>query len=60
MWRNRRVFEPIHDVVCRRGWFALIESPRERGWVATANIRTATFDRDGRSLITGCDAFTWS
>jgi hypothetical protein len=54
------VFEPIDDVVCRRGWFSLIESPRGRGWVATADIRTTAFDRDGGSLINGCDAFTWT
>jgi hypothetical protein len=54
------VFEPIDDVVCRRGWFSLIQSPRGRGWVGTADIGTAAFDRGGRSLMTGCDAFTWS
>ena len=54
------MFEPVDDVVCRRGWFSLIESVRGRGWVATTDIRTTAADRDGRSLINSCDALTWT
>jgi hypothetical protein len=66
-WHSRRLGEPIDDVLCQRGWFSLIHTAfslihtaGQRVWVASTDIRTTAFRRDGRNLVDGCDAFTWS
>jgi hypothetical protein len=60
VWRSRRLAEPIDDVICQRGHFVLIHTAGGRGWVASGDIRTTAFLADGRNLVGGCDAFTWS
>jgi hypothetical protein len=52
--------EPIDDVICQRGWFSLIHAAGRRVWVASTDIHTTAFRRDGRNLVDGCDAFAWS
>jgi hypothetical protein len=60
LWRSGRLGEPIDDVLCQRGHFVLIRTADGWGWVASTDIRTTAFRRDGHNLVAGCDAFTWS
>ena len=59
-WWSRGLGEPIDDVLCHRDWFSLIHTAGRRVWVASTDVQTSAFRRDGRNLVDGCDAVTWS
>jgi hypothetical protein len=48
---SRQLGEPIDDVHCQRGHFVLIRTAGGRGWVASTDIRTTAFRRDGHNLV---------
>ena len=58
-WSSRTAYEPIDDVVCRRGHFILIEQHGRRGWAPKDGVG-ADYTNTLGSIPGGCDAFQWS
>ena len=59
-WTSTRAREPITRVICERGNFDLVETPRGRGWAPAYLVNTTYLHQDGSKYVLGCDPLTWS